>query len=113
MNVVSAVFESSGQFDEDLILVDRFLAGDTAAFEELYRRYYAKVFGLARGVMIDAEEAADVTQEIFALVYRNLPKFNRQSKFSTWLFRVSVNRSIQESRKRRFKHKHVELNEAL
>lgn len=111
--MVSAVFEQSGGFDEDSILVDRFLRGDHSAFEELYRKYYTKVFGLSKGVLFDAEEAADVTQEIFALVYRNLHKFNRQSKFSTWLFRVAVNRSIQESRKRRFKHKHVELNEAL
>lgn len=110
---MSAVFEQTGGFDEDSILVDRYLRGDHTAFEELYRKYYTKVFGLSKGVLIDAEEAADVTQEIFGLVYRNLHKFNRQSKFSTWLFRVAVNRSIQESRKRRFKHKHVELNEAL
>lgn len=107
------VFEFAGTFDEDMILVERFLSGDAEAFELLYARYYTKVFNLARGVLIDPEEAADATQEIFALVYRNLHRFNRQSKFSTWLFRVAVNRSIQESRKRRFKHRHVELNEGL
>lgn len=104
------LFENAGSFDEDSILVERFLAGDQAAFETLYARYYTKVYNLARGVLIDSEEAADATQEIFALVYRNLNRFNRQSKFSTWLFRIAINRSIQESRKRRFKHKHVELD---
>jgi RNA polymerase sigma-70 factor, ECF subfamily len=109
---VSAIFESVGPFDEDSILVERFLAGDTHAFEALYQKYYTKVFSLSRGVLIDHDEAADITQEIFALVYKNLPRFNRQSKFSTWLFRVSINRSIQESRKRRFRNKPLELVEA-
>lgn len=109
---MSAIFESTGPFDEDAILVDRFLAGDSEAFEVLYQKYYNKVFSLSRGVLIDHDEAADTTQEIFALVYKNLPRFNRQAKFSTWLFRISVNRSIQESRKRRFKNKPLELVEA-
>jgi RNA polymerase sigma-70 factor, ECF subfamily len=109
---VSAILESTGPFDEDSILVERFLAGDKTSFEVLYQKYYAKVFSLARGVLIDHEEAADTVQEIFGLVYRNLPRFNRQAKFSTWLFRISINRSIQESRKRRFKNKHLELVEA-
>lgn len=106
------IYESAGNFDEDTILVERFVAGDQTAFETLYARYYAKVFNLARGILIDPEEAADATQEIFALVYRNLIKFNRQSKFSTWLFRISVNRAIQESRKRRFRNRTVELDQA-
>lgn len=109
---MSIYFEGAGSFDEDSILVERFLAGEKAAFEGLYEKYYAKVFSLAKGVMINEEEAADVTQEVFTLVYRNLHRFNKQSKFSTWLFRIAINRSIQESRKRRFKHKHVELIEA-
>jgi RNA polymerase sigma-70 factor, ECF subfamily len=110
--VVSMIYEGAGSFDEDTILVDRFIAGDQSAFEALYSRYYTRVFNLARGVLIDPEEAADAAQEIFALVYRNLPKFHRQSKFSTWLFRISVNRAIQESRKRRFRNKTLELDQA-
>jgi RNA polymerase sigma-70 factor, ECF subfamily len=111
--VVSLALDQNLPYDEDAVLVERFLAGHHDAFDILYSRYYARVFSLSRGILIDTEEATDATQEIFALVYRNLPKFNRASKFSTWLFRISVNRSIQESRKRRFKHKHVELTEAL
>ena len=100
-------------YDEDAILVDRFLHGDDSVFEVLYRRYYDKVFAIARGVLIDADEAADAVQEIFTLVYRHLGRFDRRSKFSTWLFRIAVNRSIQEARKHRFKNKTVELTEAV
>ena len=110
--MVSTYFEGASSFDEDSILVERFLAGEASAFEALYAKYYVKVHSLSKGVLISEEEAADVTQEVFTLVYRNLHRFNRQSKFSTWLFRITINRSIQESRKRRFKHKHVELSEA-
>lgn len=111
--MVSAVFDKSkGSFDEDLIFVERFLAGDHSAFETLYQRYYEKVFSIARGILLDNDEAADAVQEVFALVYRNLPRFDRRSKFSTWLFRVSVNRVIQHSRKVKYKRRQVDLDHA-
>jgi RNA polymerase sigma-70 factor (ECF subfamily) len=99
-------------FDEDLVLVDRFMAGDESAFQTLYARYYDKVFGIARGILLDVDEAADAVQEVFSLVVRNLPKFDRRSRFSTWLFRIAVNRSIQEARKHRHRYKNVPLDEA-
>jgi RNA polymerase sigma-70 factor (ECF subfamily) len=112
--VVSATLDrtKSPSFDEDILLVDRFLAGDQSAFEQLYARYHDKVFAISRGVLLDQEEAADAVQEIFTLVLRNLARFDKRSRFSTWLFRVAVNRSIQQARRARFKYKHVELTEA-
>lgn len=112
--MVAAVYDRKGfgAFDEDLVLVERFLSGDRSAFESLYERYYDKVFAIARGILMDADEAADAVQEIFTLVYRNLHRFDRRSRFSTWLFRVAVNRSIQESRRNRYKNRQVELHEA-
>lgn len=113
--MVSAVIENAkvGGFDEDLVLVERFVAGDMAAFELLYTKYYDKVFAIARGILMDHDEAADAVQEVFTLVYRHLGRFDRRSKFSTWLFRVAVNRSIQEARRNKHKSKHVELKEAF
>lgn len=110
---MSIYLESAGYYDEDSTAVERFVAGDQGAFTTLYQKYYHRVFTIAKGILILEDEALDVTQEIFTLVYRNLGKFNRQSKFSTWLFRIAVNRSIQESRKRRFKHKQVELTDEI
>jgi RNA polymerase sigma-70 factor, ECF subfamily len=112
--MVSALMDRArqGTFDEDGILVERFLAGDADAFEGLYSRYYDKVFAIARGVLMDQDEAADAVQEIFTLVYRHLGRFDRRSRFSTWLFRVAVNRSIQEARKNRYKSRTVGLTEA-
>src|SRR5471030_420871 len=112
--VVSAVIDKSrqGSFDEDLVLVERFLSGDARAFEELYSKYYEKVFAIARGVLMDADEAADAVQEVFTLVYRHLARFDKRSRFSTWLFRVAVNRSIQEARRNRYRSRTVALTEA-
>jgi RNA polymerase sigma-70 factor (ECF subfamily) len=51
-------------------------------------------------------------QEIFTLVYRNLGKFDKRSRFSTWLFRVAVNRSIQQARMGKNRRKDVPLDAA-
>jgi len=107
-----AVDKAKSGYDEDLVLVERYLGGDQAAFEHLYAKYYDKVFAISRGILLDNDEAADAVQEIFTLVYRHLGRFDRRSRFSTWLFRVSVNRSIQEARRNRHKCKNVELTEA-
>jgi RNA polymerase sigma-70 factor (ECF subfamily) len=113
--VVSTLYERAKEvtFDDDLAMVDRFLAGDAQAFTVLYHRYYDRVFALAKGIVLDHEEAADLVQEIFTLVYRHLPRFDRRAKFGTWLFRIAVNRSIQEARKARFRMRRVELTEDI
>lgn len=95
---------ATDRFDSDTILVDRSLENDSAAFEAIFQKYYTKVFAIAHSVLLDRDEAEDAVQEIFALIFRNLNKFDRRSRFSTWLFRIAVNRSIQESRRTK-KHK--------
>lgn len=111
---MSAYYESSRpqSFDEDVLLVERVLAGDQEAFQALYARYHDKVFSIARGILLESEEASDAVQEIFTLVYRNLNRFDRRSKFSTWLFRIAVNRSIQQARRIKNRRHDVSLTEA-
>lgn len=111
---VSAVIERSSTpaFDEDSVLVERFLGGDSGAFDQLYARYYDRVYAMARGVLGDADEAADAVQEVFALLYRNLARFDRRSRFGTWLFRVAVNRTIQYARRNKRLQRNRPLNEA-
>lgn len=102
----------SWAYDEDIRLVERFLAGDESAFHQIYTRFYGKVHHIAQGVLLDAEEAADATQEIFTLVYRNLGRFDKRSRLSTWIYRIAVNRSIQHGRASRFRYRFVELDHA-
>jgi RNA polymerase sigma-70 factor, ECF subfamily len=100
-------------YDEDQILVDRVIAGDAEAFQTLYDRYFDKVYAISRGILQDGDEAHDAVQEIFTLVYRKLDRFDRRSKFSTWLFRIAVNRSIQQSRRVKFKRNLVPLTDVM
>lgn len=111
--MVSAVLDHGrlDALDEDSVQIERFLKGDVRAFDQLYQKYYDKVYAIARGVLLDAEEAADTVQEVFTLVHRHLYRFDRRARFSTWLFRIAVNRSIQDSRKRRRRPMTVELME--
>lgn len=94
------------------MLVERYLKGDQQAFQALYERYYERVLSIARGILLDPDEAADAAQEIFTLVARHLPRFDGRSKFSTWLVRIAINRSIQQGRSYRFRHKNLPLSEA-
>jgi RNA polymerase sigma-70 factor (ECF subfamily) len=100
-------------YDEDAIYVERSAKGDQGAFEHLYAKYHLRVVAIARGILLNTEEAADVAQEVFTLAFRHLARFDRRSRFSTWLFRIAVNRSIQEARRGRNNWRYVELNEAL
>lgn len=102
-----------GNYDEDAIHVDRFLSGDRLAFDHLYAEHFERVYAIAKGILLNTEEALDAVQETFTLVYKNLARFDHKSKFSTWLYRIAVNRSIQNARKNKNKWRFVELNEAL
>lgn len=88
--------------DADLIAVCRDPGrGDfEAAFEALFARYRERVYAIAFRVVGNAVDALDVVQESFALVFRKLHGFRGGSLFSTWLFRIVVNCSIDHRRKR-------------
>lgn len=80
--------------DEDLVRA--YLSGDEDAFAQLYDRFKDRVFNTAFRITGSYQEALDTSQEIFIKVYRELKRFKFQSKFSTWLYRVAVNISINK-----------------
>ncbi len=113
--MVSTILETVREIpqDEDARYVERFLSGEQGAFEQIYAKYYEKVYSVARGILLDADDAADAVQEIFTQVYKHLANFDRRSKFGTWLFRIAVNRSIQFGRKTKYRLRQTELNEQI
>jgi RNA polymerase sigma-70 factor, ECF subfamily len=80
----------SGQ-DEDGDLVEGCRRGDAVCHRALYTRYAGKVYGFARRFLGDEQHAEDVTQEVFLRVFRKLSAFRGDARFSTWLFRITVN----------------------
>ncbi len=88
-------------FDADLPLVNAVRNGDESAFEELVRRYDGKLYRVAQGIIHNHEDAEEVVQAAFLKAYLNLYRFQRNSKFSTWLVRIALNESFMKLRKRR------------
>lgn len=75
--------------------------GDSAAFEELVRRYRNDVFALSYHYLRDREEAWDISQEVFIKAHRALARFRGDASFKTWLLRITANRCKDFFRKRR------------
>jgi len=95
--------------DPDLPLVEATASGDLSAFEELVRRYDAKLLRIAQQVTHNLEDAQEAVQETFLKAYQKLHQFQRNSKFSTWLTRITLNESFMKLRKRRFNEMSLEL----
>jgi len=87
--------------DDDLPIVDRVLAGDTQAFEELVRRHERRIYRTAFAITGNPEDAEDAMQDTFLKVYQHLGEFQRASRFTTWLTRIAVNEGLQRLRRRR------------
>lgn len=86
--------------DPDKELVTKAQAGDKAAFGTLVNRYYEMVYAVAYGVLNNHELARDACQEVFIKAYKEIVRFEGKSKFKTWLYRVSMNASIDSHRKK-------------
>jgi len=87
--------------DDDLALVQAVRGGDVAAFEQLVKRYDAKLLRIAQNVTHNSEDAEEVVQEAFFKAYQKLDQFQGHAKFSTWLVRIALNESFMKMRKRR------------
>jgi RNA polymerase sigma-70 factor (ECF subfamily) len=83
---------------DEMELVRRAKSGDTAAFETLVHRYWAKAYRLAESI-VGSTDAEDVVVEAFVQAWRSLPNFRQQSSFGTWLFRIVINQAKQWQRK--------------
>jgi RNA polymerase sigma-70 factor (ECF subfamily) len=85
--------------DEEI--VSYIIKGKTELFSAIIDRYQLKVFSTALNYTHDHEEARDLTQEIFIKLYNNLQSYKSKASFSTWLYRIAVNRCIDWTRKKK------------
>ncbi len=84
--------------------------GDTLAFNRLVLKWERNIYNLSLRMLHDPDEAADMTQEVFLAAYRNVRRFRRDARFSTWLYRIAVNRCLSRLR-RRPQGTHVSIDE--
>jgi RNA polymerase sigma-70 factor, ECF subfamily len=78
--------------------VNELQAGSDAAFDCLVTHYHASVYNLAYGILSDAADAADVTQDVFLCAFKGIRGFRRGSSLKTWLYRISVRQALNHRR---------------
>jgi RNA polymerase sigma-70 factor, ECF subfamily len=96
--------DAADRVDED---VDRWLigkarAGDVDAYEVLARRHRVRIYRIALRMLGDPHDAEDVTQDVLIQVWTALASFTGASAFTTWLYRIVVNRCMNQVRRRRW-----------
>ena len=101
MLLVSEHSTRTEQIDEDAAWVLKAQRGDLDAFESIVEKYKKKVFNLAFKMLQDREDASDAAQDAFLKVYRSLPRFKGDAKFSTWLYRIVTNVCLDYIRRRK------------
>src|ERR1700743_564286 len=85
----------------DIELIEQTLAGNQAAYTDLIKRHQRFVFTLALRFSKNRENAEEITQDCFVKAYRSLSAFQRQSKFSTWLYSIVYTTAMTSLRKKR------------
>ena len=86
--------------DSDVEIIQQVLAGNTALFELLMRRYNERIYRAARSIVRDEQEAEDVLQQAYVNAFTHLRQFNGSAQFSTWLTRIAINEALARVRRR-------------
>ena len=96
--------------DEERELVKRAQAGDEAAFGMLVQAYHTRVYNVAYGMLQNADDAHEVAQQAWIKAWKKIKSFKGQSRFYTWIYRITTFTGMDLIRKRK-RQKEVELKE--
>jgi RNA polymerase sigma-70 factor, ECF subfamily len=107
----AAMISRDTDAETDSNLVERYLAGDMTAFDEVMIRYERQIYRLCYRFTRNTDDARDLAQEVFIKVFENLSNFRRESSLKTWLYRIATNHCINhvKSHTREF----VEVTETM
>ena len=92
-----ALHKDAGAVAQDST-VSRVESETNLSFEEVFARYSSMVFGLVFHILGDREEALDVSQEVFLIIYRKLDTFRGESSLKTWIYRIATHRAANRFR---------------
>ncbi len=95
--------ERQQEADADFVVVKRVQEGDVAAFDKLILKYRARVFGVIYNLTANREDASDLSQDAFIKAFQSINRFNGQSSFFTWLYKIAVNTTLSHLRKNRLR----------
>lgn len=85
----------------DLVWVARCLDGDSEAFGHLVEKYQKPVFNVILRMVGSYEDASEIAQQVFLKAFENLPRFGRDRRFFSWIYRIAMNQSINHLETRR------------
>ncbi len=91
------------QQPDELQLIEEFKSGNEQAFNQLVLRYQEKIYWIVRRLINDHDDADDVVQNVFLRAYHSLKSFKGESSFYTWIYRIAVNVSLNELRRRKIR----------
>ncbi len=91
---------SSASSDLENAWISESQRGDSRAFNRLVLKWEKTIYNVALRLLQDREEAAEATQEAFLLAFKNIRRFRRDSKFSTWLYRIILNHCLTRLKQR-------------
>lgn len=94
--------------DPDLEIIDQLLAGNQSVYSVLVNKYKSYAFTIAQKILQNKPEAEEAAQDAFIKAYHHLAGFNRESRFSTWLYRIVFNTAISYRRKSRHQFQSIE-----
>jgi RNA polymerase sigma-70 factor, ECF subfamily len=97
--------------DYDVALMLAFQQGDEPSFQELVERNHARVIGLVHRFVGDSNDAEDLAQEVFLRIYRARQSYQPTARFSTWMFRITANVSLNALRSRATRRDDVSISQ--
>ncbi|MCG7317055.1 RNA polymerase sigma factor [Brevibacillus laterosporus] len=86
---------------EDEEIIEQILQGNKEIYAQIIHKYKGKVASILTKMLGHSSNMQDIVQEIFIKAYYHLPEYQSQQKFSAWLYRISINRGLDEVRKRK------------
>lgn len=87
--------------DEDAALINDCKSGDRRAMSRLVSEYQQPVFNAAYRILGNLDDAADATQTVFLKVFEHLADYDQKFKFFSWVYRIAINESLNQVKKRR------------
>ncbi len=91
--------ERRQEADTDWALVQRVQGGEVSAFDQLVLKYRERVFGVIYNMTSNREDTSDLTQDTFIKAFQSINRFQGQSSFFTWIYRIAVNSTLTHLRK--------------
>lgn len=91
--------------EKEIELVEDLKAGSEEAFEWMVRQHQTKVYNLCYTFLKSQADAEDISQEVFVEIYRSIGKFRSESQLSTWIYKITLSKCLEEVRRRKRRQK--------